>query len=74
MTLKKKLDTGTVIAAYNHEEGNTVGQTISAKNGSTGCYEPLVHIESVKCAEGTMNRLVIKRSTAEKLGWLIIEE
>jgi hypothetical protein len=74
MALSKKLETGTVIKAWNYDEGNTVGMSVAAKNGNTGVLDALLHIESVKCAEGVVNRLVIKRETAEKLGWTIIEE
>lgn len=37
-------------------------------------YECLVHIESVNCSEGTINRIVINRSKLKKLGFVIIEE
>ena len=74
MALSKKLSTGTVIKAWNYDKMTTVGQTIGVKNGSTGDFEALVHVESVKCSEGVVNRLVIKKTTAEKLGWIIVEE
>lgn len=74
MALSKKLKTGTTIRTWNFDEGNTCGQTIAVKNGSTGNYDPLFHIESVKCAEGIKNRIVFKRSLAEKEGFIIIRE
>ncbi len=74
MLLQKKLKTGTVIKAWNYDEGNTAGQTVAAKNGSTGDFEALVHVESVECSEGIVNRLVIKKNAAEKLGWTVVEE
>ncbi len=70
--LQKKLKTGTIIKAWNYEEGTTTGQTVAAKNGSTGGFEPLIHAESVKCSEGIVNRLIIKKSVAKRLGWDVI--
>ena len=72
--LKRFFRTGTVIKAWNYDEVTTTGQTIAVKNGSTGDYEALVHVEGVKCAEGIVNRIVIKKTTAKKLGWIVVEE
>ncbi len=74
MSLQKRLRTGAVIKTWNYDEVTTTGQTVAVKNGSTGDYEALVHVEGVKCAEGIVNRLVIKKTTAEKLGWIVVEE
>ncbi len=74
MALSKKLATGTVVKAWNYDEVTTTGMTIAEKNGSTGNFDALIHVESVKCAEGIINRLVIKRDAANKLGWTIVEE
>lgn len=74
MALSKKLATGTVIKTWNYDEITTTGQTIAAKNGSTGDFEALIHVESAKCSEGIINRLVIRKTAAEKLGWTVVEE
>ena len=74
MSLQKRLKTGTVIKAWNYDEVTTTGQTVAAKNGSTGDFEALIHAESVKCSEGIINRLVIKKSVAKRLGWIVVEE
>jgi len=74
MALNKKLETGTVIKAWNYDGVTTTGMSVAAKNGNTGGFDALLHVESVKCAEGVVNRLVIKRATVEKLGWTITEE
>ena len=74
MALSKKLATGTVIRSWIYDDEATTGQTVAIKNGSTGDYDPAIHIESVKCAQGDKNRIVIKRSVLEKLGFLIVEE
>ena len=74
MVLQKKLKTGTVIKAWNYDEVTTTGQTVAAKNGFTGDFESLIYAESVKCSDGIINRLVIKRSVAQRLGWIVVEE
>ncbi len=74
MALSKKLKTGTIIRTWNFDEVTTSGQTISVKNKASGNYNPLIHIESVKCAEGIKDRIVIKKSVAEEFGFVVIEE
>lgn len=73
MALAKTLDTGSKIRTWNYDDSNTKGQTVSIKN-SNGDYEPIIHIESVKCSEGIVDRVVIKKSVLEKAGWLIVED
>ena len=74
MALSKKLETGTIIRTWNFDEVTTSGQTISVKNKSSGGYNPLIHIESVKCAEGIKDRIVIKKSVIKEFGFIVIEE
>ena len=68
------LKTGTVIKAWNYDEGTTSGMSVAAKNTAGGNDNVLLHIESVECAEGIVNRIVFKKDEAKKLGWTIIEE
>lgn len=71
--LSKKLATGAVIQAFNFNDVNQVGQGISIKNGSTGDSDLLVRVESVRCAEGIVNRVCIKKSAMKQHGFIIIE-
>lgn len=71
--INKKLETGTCLRAWNYETGATVGQTIGIKN-SNGDYEAVIHVESVRCDDEIKDRIVIKKSSLEKLGFIIIEE
>ncbi len=73
MQLGKKLNTGATLRAWNFEESNAQGQTMAIKNNN-GDYEPFLHAEAINCAQGTVNRIVFKKSVLENLGWLIIEE
>ncbi len=66
--LNKKLETGTIVKAWTYEEGNTVGITVGSNKETSGDPIPLLHIESVRCAEGTVNRIVIKNDTIKKTG------
>ena len=76
MALGKKLDTGTVLMSWNYEtrDGSSMGQEISVRDKNTGGYQVLIDIGSRKTEKGVENRLVIKKSLAEKLGWVVIEE
>ncbi len=74
MALNKKLATDVVLRTWNYEEGNKAGQTIAAYNGETGEYDPLVHVESITCLEGTTQQITINRKNAEKHRLLIVEE
>ncbi len=71
--LNKKLKTGTCLRAWNYEEANFAGQAIGVKN-SNGDYKSVVNIESANCLEGTVNRIVIKKTELEKMGFVIVEE
>ena len=73
MALGKKLKTGTCLQTWNYDDGVTSGQTIGIKN-ENGDYTPVAHIESVRCAEGLVNRLVLKKSFLKEKGFVIIEE
>ena len=73
MALNKKLKTGTCIRAWNYEESNYVGQAIGVKN-SNGDYNPMVYIESVNCLEGTVDRVIIKKSELENMGFAVFIE
>lgn len=74
MSLSKKLKTGTIVRTWNFEEGNTVGQTVAIKNQVTGEHDAIIHIESVDCADGVKDRIVIKKEAIKKAGIIIIEE
>ena len=74
ISLRKKLATGTVVGAWNYEDGNCIGQGISVKNNESGIYYGLVYVESVNCAEGLVNRIAIRKSLADQLGFVIVEE
>ena len=72
--MDKKLSTGKILTAWNYDVGDREGQAIGVRNGKTGGANILLLIESVCCAEGKKNRIIIKKSVAEKHGFLIIEE
>lgn len=73
MSLNKKLATGTKVSAWNYEDGNHVGQALAVKNRN-GDYVSVINIESVNCAQGLVDRVVIKKSALKEAGFLIIEE
>ena len=73
MVLQKKLASGANIRTWNYNEENYVGQAMGIKNDN-GTYESVINVESAVCSEGTVNRVVIKKSLLEKMGWTIIEE
>lgn len=72
--LNKKLETGTIVKAWPYEEGNTVGITVGSEKKTLDGPAALLHVESVRCAEGTVNRIVIKNDTIKKQGWLVLED
>lgn len=74
MELSKRLNSGAAIRTWNfgNNEDNVMGQTVGVKNAN-GDYEPILHIESMKCEEGVKNRVVIKKNVLEKLDWTIVE-
>lgn len=74
MALSKRLETGTIIRTWNYEQGFTTGQTVAAKDKTTNDYDALVHVESVKDGNKLINRIVIKKADAKRLGWVIVEE
>lgn len=69
--IAKRLSTGTLIKAWNFDESNCQGQTVAVKN-SNGDYQPVIHIESRNCAQGTVDRVEIKKSVLEELGFTVI--
>ncbi len=71
--ISKKLITGKIIKAMNFEMSNAQGQTLTIRN-SNGDDVPIIHVETVNCAQGTVNRIVFKKSEAEQLGFLVVEE
>ncbi len=71
--IAKKLITGATIRAWNFNESNAQGQTLTIRD-SNGDDVPIIHVEAVNCAQGTVNRIVFKKSEAEQLGFLVVEE
>ena len=71
MGITKKLATGTMIKAYSFDESNAQGQAIAVKN-SNGDYQPVIFIESRTCAQGTIDRIEIKKRDLEELGFTVI--
>lgn len=67
----KKLQTGTLIRTWNFDESNCQGQTIAVKNNN-GDYQPVIHVESVNCAQGTIDRVEFKKEELENLGFTVI--
>ena len=67
----KKLMTGTLLKTWNFDESNCNGQTIAVKN-SNGDYQPVIHVEARNCAEGTVDRVEIKKDKLEALGFTVI--
>ncbi len=70
---KKRLATGKVVGAWSYESPNYAGITVGVKN-SNGDLQPVIHAESVRCADGLVDRVVIHKSELKKLGFLIVEE
>ena len=73
MGLNRKLPTGDSIGAWSYGTPCFVGIALGIKN-KNGDYVNVVNAEGVKCSDGIINRLVIKKSLLEKKGWVIIEE
>jgi hypothetical protein len=71
--LKAKLKTGTTIGAATYDHITTKGIVVGTENSSTGNFDTLVQVESVKCADGIVNRIVLKKELAKQLGWTILE-
>ena len=72
MALNKKLETGLCTRAWAYENETVQGISVGIKGD--GYYEAVFHIESVKCAEGLVNRVVIKKDFLKEKGIIIIEE
>lgn len=72
MALNKKLETGLCTRAWTYENETLQGISVGIK--SDGHYESVFHIESVKCAVGLVNRVVIKKDYLKEKGIVIIEE
>lgn len=75
--MKKRFLTGAAVSAWTYEKETYEGVSVGIENRSTGGYDVFVNIECVKCAEGAVNRIVIKKSVLEKLknaDWVVIEE
>ena len=74
MALNKKLETGTCVRAWNYESENIykgMGLGIKDKNGA---YPAAINIESVHCAEGLVNRIIINKTRLKEAGFTIVEE
>ena len=71
--MRMKLFTGTVIESWDYGHSNARGQGIGAEN-ENGHTDILVNVESVRCLEGVVNRVVINKTKLKELGWTIIEE
>ena len=69
--LHKKLETGTIVGAWNYDEGNTQGEAIGVKN-KNGNLKSIFNIESVRCLEGVVNRVVLKKAELEALGFIVL--
>lgn len=67
----KKLRTGTMLRTFNFDESNANGQMVTIRNNN-GDYQNVVCIESVNCAQGTIDRIQIKKSVLESLGFTVI--
>ncbi len=78
MVLAKKLATGTCVRTVNFDEeecggiADNKGQAVGVKDSRTGGYRDVMIIESRKCAEGTVNRIELKKSVLEDLGFTVI--
>ncbi len=73
MALEKTLETNSKVKSWNFDAFNTKGQRIGLKN-SNGDYEPIITVESVKCSEGIVDRIVINKTLLREAGFTIIEE
>ena len=72
--LKIKLKTDSVIEACNYILENYVGISIRVYDRKACNSKAIVLVESVDCADGAVNRIVINKKKAEKYGFRIIIE
>lgn len=70
--MRQTLLTGTVIDSWHYDQKNMKGQGIGVEDGN-GHTDVIVNVESVKCLEGIVNRVVINKAKLKDLGWIIIE-
>ncbi len=70
---RKRLATGKVVGAWSYESPNYAGITVGVKN-SNGDLQPVIHAESVRCADGLVDRVVILKAELRKLGFVIVED
>lgn len=72
--LKKKLKTDSVIEAWNYDTEIYTGISIGVYDKMVGNSKAIVSVESVDCADGVVNRIVINKKKAEKYGFRIVIE
>lgn len=71
--ITKKLETGTRIKTKNYDTGNCAGQAVMVRNRN-GDYPSVFEIESVKCADGIVDRAIVKKEKLEALGFLVLTD
>lgn len=72
--LKIKLKTDSIIEAGNYILEKYVGISIRVYDKVTCNSKAIVLVESVDCADGIVNRIVINKKKAEKYGFKIVIE
>ena len=70
--MRQTLLTGTVIDSWHYDQKNVKGQAIGVED-ENGSINILVNVESVRCLEGVVNRIVINKAKLKELGWSIVE-
>ena len=70
--MRQTLLTGTVIDSWHYDQKNVKGQAIGVED-ENGSINILVNVESVRCLEGVVNRIVINKAKLKELGWTIVE-
>ena len=72
--IDKKLETDAFVSAWTYEQENFRGINVGLKNTKVGGFDSVFYIESIRCAEGLVNRIVINKTNLKKAGFVIVEE
>ena len=71
--INKKLETDAFVSAWTYEQENYRGISVGLGDNNAE-YVSVFYIESIRCAEGLVNRIVINKTNLKKAGFVIVEE